>query len=326
MTIQHTLLKTLADGRFHSGQQLAHEFGVTRAAIWKQIQAIQSRGIIIDAVRGKGYRWQEPQQLLDSEAIKSGISGPVRNGIGELIIKDTIDSTNRYILERLDSSTTRPLVCLAESQTTGRGRRGRRWISPYASNLYLSIGWHHAAGPQSFAGLSLAMGVAVMRVLSQYRSTGIGLKWPNDIIADGKKLGGILIEMAGDASGPCSLVVGLGLNVRMPATQGQDIDQPWVDLSTLLGQSTPSRNELAAGLITEMCTIINEYPEVGFRHYQTEWQQWDQYRNKTVSIIQGERHQQGTVSGVDQQGNLLLKTARGIQSFNAGEISLRAFA
>ena len=324
MSAKHTLLKTLADGQFHSGQHLANELGITRAAIWKQIQTIQARGIIIDAVRGKGYRWQDPQQLLDLNLIKSGIPASVKQQTEEIILLDTIDSTNRYLLERLVPSSNKPLICLSETQTAGRGRRGRHWVSPYASNLYLSIGWQHAEGPQSFAGLSLAMGVAVMRVLSHYRQPSIGLKWPNDIIANGKKLGGILIEMAGDASGPCSLVVGLGLNIQMPVQLAQDIDQPWVDLSTLLGQSTPSRNQLAAELITEMCTIINEYPRMGFSQYQAEWQQWDQYNNKVVTLIQGEHQQRGTVTGVDQHGNLLLNTAKGIQTFNAGEISLRA--
>ena len=323
MTVQQTLIKKLADGRFHSGQQLANELGITRAAIWKHIKAIQLKGISIDAVRGKGYRWQNPQQLLDLAQISSALPNDILDTV-DIIIVDTIDSTNRYILKQLENPINLTFICLTESQSAGRGRRGRNWVSPYASNLYLSIGWQHAEGPQSLAGLSLAMGVAVMRVLSSYSQTGIGLKWPNDIVADGRKLGGILIEMAGDATGPCSIVVGLGLNIQMPPSHASDIDQPWVDLSSLLGQSTPSRNKLAAELITHMCTIIKEYPQVGFSHYQTEWQQWDQCHNKPVTIIQGEHQQKETVVGVDQQGNLLLKTISGIQSFNAGEISLRA--
>lgn len=316
------ILNKLADGDFHSGEVLAAELGVTRAAIWKQLKKIESMGIAIDSVRGKGYRLQQALDLLDIERIRDFTPESTRVQIAQMHLFADIDSTHRYLMDACKQSSD-VQVCLAESQSHGRGRRGRLWVSPFASNIYLSVSWHYTTGPMSLSGLSLALGIAVMRVLSAYVANNIGLKWPNDIYAEGKKLGGILVEFSGDVSGPCQIVAGLGLNVRMPKQWDKDIDQPWTDLHSLAGQKTPGRNRLAAELVTQMIAVLCDYPEHGFAHYHKEWDQWDFVRGKTVHLCFPTHKKQGIVKGVNPEGALLLETSSGTETFNSGEISLK---
>jgi len=322
MSCYSHILNKLADGHFHSGEVLAAEQGVTRAAIWKQLKKIESLGIAIDSVRGKGYRLQQTLDLLDIEKIRSSLPDNVLTEIEKIELFADIDSTNRYLMDACKTATG-VQVCLAESQSHGRGRRGRPWVSPFASNIYLSISWQYTTGPMSLSGLSLALGIAVMRVLSAYVAGNIGLKWPNDIYANGKKLGGILVEFSGDVSGPCQIVAGLGLNVRMPKQWDKDIDQPWIDLHSLAGQQTPGRNRLTAELVKQMIAVLRDYPEHGFAQYQKEWHQWDFVRGKAVELCFPTHKKQGIVKGVNPEGALLLETASGIETFNSGEISLK---
>jgi len=319
------ILNKLADGRFHSGEVLAAEFNVTRAAIWKYLKKIEAMGLGVDAVRGKGYRLQAPLELLDTRLISKTLAPPVASVISGLTVHNEIDSTNRFLLRQQQDEAIFKSghVCLAESQTAGQGRRGRQWISPFGSNIYLSVLWRYTQGPAGLSGLSLALGVGVMRVLSQYVDNKMGLKWPNDIYYGHQKLAGILVEINGEAHGPCTLVAGLGLNVNMGGADRQAIDQPWTDLQTIVGEQKLSRNQLAGQLIEQMLTILKGYPEHGFRAYQQEWAQWDIMSDKAVCITSmgGERH--GTVKGIDQEGNLLLQTGQGLQVVHSGEVSLR---
>ncbi len=317
-----SLLTKLADGAFHSGELLARDLGVTRAAIWKQLKKIEAMGLTIDAVRGKGYRLQQPLDLLDIDHIKQLLPARLDAEIAGLELFADIDSTNRYLMQA-PQQLTGAMICLAESQRQGRGRRGRQWISPFASNIYLSLKWHYSNGPMLLSGLSLALGVAVMRVLSGYGCEDIGLKWPNDIYWRDRKLGGILVELTGDVSGPCDVVAGLGLNVSMPKDADSDIEQPWTDLQQIMDAQIPSRNELAAQLIEQLLNVLRDFPDHGFAFYQQEWHRWDIARGKPVCLSSASVEKRGIVQGVNREGALLLDNGHDVETINSGEISLR---
>lgn len=319
-----TLLNCLADGRFHSGEQLAGTLGVTRAAVWKRLKNIQSMGLVVDAVRGKGYRLQQPLELLDERRIRKDLSEVASDSLARLEVFASIDSTNRYLMQA-EAVAGGAQVCLAEQQLNGRGRRGRAWISPFACNLYCSIKWQYDAGPVSLSGLSLALGVGLMRVLTAAGCQDAGLKWPNDIYCNDKKMAGVLLELSGDINGSCYVVAGVGLNLRMPSSIA-GIDQPWTDLYTVLGALTPGRNQLAAALISEWIDVLRQYPEQGFSVYQSEWNGWDIIKGRPVMLSTANFEKQGIAQGVNLEGALLLETSHGIETCHAGEVSLRVQA
>ena len=321
MTSTVALLNCLADGRFHSGETLAAQLGVTRAAIWKRLKKIEAMGLSVDAVRGRGYRLQQPLELLNTDMIRDGLPAHINDSLGGLDLFDTIDSTNRYLM-KTDLKVAGAHICLAEMQLEGRGRRGRPWVSPFASNLYCSIKWHYDTAPATLSGLSLALGVGLMRVLSAASCEGVGLKWPNDIYCNDKKMAGILLELSGDVNGPCQVVAGVGVNVRMPSAI-EAIDQPWTDLYSILGERTPGRNRLVAGLISEWIEILSAYTEQGFEHYRQEWNSGDITNGRMVTLSAMDFEKQGIAQGVNEEGALLLETDKGIEVCHAGEVSLR---
>lgn len=317
------ILLRLSDGQFHSGEVLAKELEITRAAIWKQLNKLKTMGLVVDAVRGKGYRLQQPLELLNADLIMGHLLSGTKAFVTELNVHTEIDSTNRFLLQQQEAKHQSGQICLAERQTKGRGRRGRPWVSPFGSNIYLSILWRYEQGPASLAGLSLALGLAVTRVLSNYTRTGVGLKWPNDIICNDKKLGGILIEITGESQGPCTLVAGIGLNISMHDSQSSDIDQPWVNLKDIMEVEKISRNKLAAELVEQMVVILKDYPERRFSFYQKEWQEQDIMYNKPVCATSASGNKSGIAKGVDSDGNLIFQSDDGLQIIHSGEVSLR---
>lgn len=223
---QKKLLSILADGEFHSGTELADQVGVTRSAVWKQLSFLTEIGLRHAAVSGRGYRLEKPLELLDHALISEFLDEKSRALLASLEIHEQIPSTNSYLSELVHKGAPSGVVCFAEQQTAGKGRRGRCWVSPYGNNVYVSILWRFQQGPAAISALSLAVGVAVIRTLKQYSIPGIGLKWPNDIYWRDKKLGGILIEVSGENQGPCAAVIGLGLNLYLSGEEAESIDQP----------------------------------------------------------------------------------------------------
>ncbi len=192
-TVKLSLLRALSKGGFHSGEELGDELGISRAAVSKHIKGIQGWGVDIFRVQGKGYQLANPLQLLDESVLNSSVATP-------FALIPVIESTNQYILDNareLDSG----FVCIAEYQSKGRGRRGREWISPFGSNLYLSMFWQLEAGMAAAMGLSLVVGIAIAEAIEKLGIEGIKLKWPNDLYHNDKKLAGILVEMSGQAGG-----------------------------------------------------------------------------------------------------------------------------
>lgn len=314
------ILEILADGKFHSGTELANHLGISRSAIWKQLRALPELGLEYIAVTGKGYRLTRAIELLDEAKINSELIPEVKQWVSKLEVFDQIDSTNSFLMsgQVFDSGS----LCIAEHQTAGRGRRGREWVSPFGSNIYLSVLWHFSNGPSSISALSLAAGVAVVRALSQFNIEGIGLKWPNDIYWQGKKLGGVLVEVRGEADGPCTAVIGLGLNMFLPEAAAKTITQDWVDLQQVIQDAVVSRNHLVAVLINEFIGIITTYDTMEFNAYLDEWRSYDCLKGKMATLYIGDQKIQGEMKGIDDQGMLLLKDISGkITAYGSGEVS-----
>jgi len=315
------LLELLSDGKNHSGQELASVLNVSRTAIWKQLTKLEAIGLELLSQPGKGYCLVGGLELLDEHQIKKGLMPLAADLISRLTILNTIDSTNAYLLRAEPSSAIQ--VCFSEFQTAGRGRRGRQWVSPFASNIYLSLRLSIDSGVGAFEGISLAVGVAVARALDQLGVSDLQLKWPNDVLWSSKKLGGILIEVVGDPSGVCHLVVGLGLNLKTTKSMTQTIDQPWVALDAIL-QESPNRNRVATCLLNHILPVLSTYEALGFSVYKSEWELLNAHANRSVDLYMGSVQTAGIVRGVNDAGALLLETEKGLEVFHGGEVSLRA--
>lgn len=324
---QKKILSLLADGEFHSGTELAAELGISRSAVWKQLNGLGDFGLQHSAVSGKGYRLDSALELLAASEINEAVDDRAGALISSLEIHDQIDSTNRYLVERSQHNALSGSVCFAEHQTAGKGRRGRQWVSPYGSNIYLSILWRFQQGPAAISGLSLAIGVAVIRALKQHQINDVGLKWPNDIYSQGKKLGGILVEVSGETDGPCSAVIGLGLNLFVPEMEAQSITQAWTDLSKITGQNRLSRNKLAGILLNHLLPVIAEYEGVGIQAHLDEWRSYDCLTGKPATLFIGQQQFEGIVQGIDDNGMLLIERPDGkVQTFASGEVSFSGSA
>jgi BirA family biotin operon repressor/biotin-[acetyl-CoA-carboxylase] ligase len=315
------VLRVLSDGEFHSGEELGGLLGVSRAAVWKQLQALEGYGLQVESVRGRGYRVVGGIDLLDEQKILSQIGRANRQRL-QLDVMMSIGSTNEYLVAQ-QSQASDFHVCIAEHQTQGRGRRGRQWVSPFGASLYMSVRRRFESGVSALDGLSLAVGVVLAQALQQVGYADVQLKWPNDLLARGAKLGGILIEISGDATGAVDVIVGVGINVRMPAANATDIDQPWTDLQSLEPATATDRNRLAALFIDALLDLLANYERNGFRGYRDAWVRFDACAGKNVTLRFGQTMETGIAAGVDAQGALLLETQAGVRAFSGGEISLR---
>jgi len=320
------LIQLLADGKFHSGTELAEALHLSRSAIWKIINSLEESGIEIMAVTGKGYCLKQSLELFDKEVIESYLSEESKSLVSKIEIYDQIDSTNKYLnnLAHSNSDLT-GIFCVAEQQMAGKGRRGREWVSPFGSNLYLSLLWRFDEGPASLSGLSLAIGVAVINALNKLGVEEVGLKWPNDIYSKQKKLGGILLEVSGESNGPCSAVIGLGLNMFLSDKAAVTIEQDWTDLNRIqAGKSQLSRNQLLAGLMNEMLQVSNDFTKKTFSAYSRQWREYDCMKDKQVDVFIGKQTVPGVVKGIDDDGLLLLQDSSGkISHYASGEVSFR---
>ncbi|MEJ2427124.1 MAG: bifunctional biotin--[acetyl-CoA-carboxylase] ligase/biotin operon repressor BirA [Candidatus Thiodiazotropha sp.] len=324
MSDQYELLKLMADGRFHSGSELGEILGISRAGVWKKLQSAKVRyELEFDAVKGRGYRLKTPLELLDRSLISNHLKGLGHTQVSEINVHTTIGSTNAWLMNQAQSGMASGSVCLAEQQSEGKGRHGRHWVSPFGRNLYLSVLFEFDLPPTQVAGLSLASAVAVMRVLNQLDCQGAGLKWPNDVLWQGRKLAGLLLEVAGEADGPSRVVVGVGLNTRLDG-YAAGIDQPWVDLHGIPGLRPYSRNELAAWLIYHLSDVARQYAEQGFAGFVDEWHRHDLLLGKPVVIRSAREEIQGEHIGVDVSGGICLRIKDKTTVFHAGEVSLRS--
>ncbi|NGY05497.1 bifunctional biotin--[acetyl-CoA-carboxylase] ligase/biotin operon repressor BirA [Solimonas terrae] len=311
------LVDTLADGEWHSGETLAGGFGITRAALSKRIERLREWAIDVESRQGLGYRLAAALERLDADRLAS--AAPM-----QISVAAVVDSTNTRLLD--SSADHDPQALLAEMQTAGRGRRGRDWVSPFGANLYLSIAWSWPAWPSELSALSLAVGVACANVLEAHGVTDVRLKWPNDLLVDDRKLGGILIEHRGEAGGACRVVIGLGLNLQMAAGQADAVTQAWINLDEARarhGLAPVGRNAFAAALLRELHGALQAFDRAGFSGVADNWARFDATRDTEVRILNGEHILVGVARGVDGSGALLVDAGDGRHRIHAGEVSLR---
>jgi BirA family biotin operon repressor/biotin-[acetyl-CoA-carboxylase] ligase len=324
----HDLLAALSADRPVSGSELARALGVTRAAVWKQIEQLRDIGAPIEAAAGSGYRLSWPLEMLDAARIATALDAPLRSRVS-VDVHWQIDSTNselqRQSAARADMQRVR--VCLAETQTAGRGRRGRAWQSPLGGNLYFSLLRRFEQGMGALAGLSLVAGVATVAALESCGVREIGLKWPNDVLARGRKLAGILVELGGEFLGPCHAVIGIGINLRLPAAARERIDQPVIDLAALAQEGAlPSRNLLAARLIAQLVAALDRFDTHGFAAFGDNYARNDLLRGNAVRVVAGAQTLEGIASGVDERGALLVRHGKKTVHYDSAEVSVRATA
>jgi BirA family biotin operon repressor/biotin-[acetyl-CoA-carboxylase] ligase len=324
VTRRGELLRLLADGSLHSGEELAARLAVSRAAVWKQLQQLDEWGVGLDAQPGQGYRLAAPLDLLDADAIRGVLPQWSAGRLRHLEVHEELDSTSDRLLAVHDLPPGRFDACLAEFQCAGRGRRGRRWLAPFASGLCLSVNWSFRDAPAALGALSLASGVAALRALRRLGFQGLALKWPNDIVYGAKKLGGILIDLRGEAAGPAYVVVGVGINVRLPPAMKDVLAGEGLAATDLaeIGP-VPGRSFAVSALINELALALEEFGARGMSAFADEWQGADALANRPVRVMQGEQTLEGLARGVDADGALLLDAGDGRRRILSGEVSVR---
>lgn len=308
------LVDILSDGEFHSGEQLGETLGMSRAAINKHIQTLKSWGLDVYTVTGKGYSLSAPIQLLDEQAILSQVTQ------GNVSVIPVIDSTNQYLLEHMHEMES-GAACIAEYQQAGRGRRGRQWFSPFGANLYMSMYWRLEQGPAAAMGLSLVIGIIMAETLRSLGADDVRVKWPNDIYLNDRKLAGILVELTGKTGDAAQIVIGAGINLAMRTADASQINQGWINLQE--AGVTVNRNELAARLINSLREALPLFEQEGLTPFVARWAALDNFINRPVKLLIGEREVHGIARGVDSQGGLLLEQDGEIKAWVGGEISLR---
>ena len=322
------LVGLLADGELHSGARLASQLGMTRAAIWKLVAELRDRGIAVEAQDRRGYRLAQPVELLDVQALRQAAAaiGHVLPDATEVLFE--IGSTNEFLHAATAPPADAPRLVFAELQTAGRGRRGRDWLAPFGSGLTFSIGWTFAGTPADLSALSLALGVCVVRALRDCGAPGVQLKWPNDIVHEHAKLGGLLLQMRSEAGGPAYVVAGLGLNLKMPATARAAIRGPLAtpvtDLAAASAGTLPARATVAARVAARMLTGLQEFSCSGFESFAADWAAFDSLRDTQVTVLRHDGSFDGIARGADRAGALCVERPSGaIERVHAGDVSLR---
>lgn len=322
------LLKLMADGEFHSGELLAKRLNVTRAAVWKLMQSLRELEIDVESVARLGYRLKHAVELYEAKRIRSHLPTIDNEALQRFDVLLTVDSTNRYVTDNPATKNDQAVLCVAEIQQAGRGRRGRSWIAPFGSGICMSIGWLFDTVPPGFSALSLVVGVALARVLHRLGAHETGLKWPNDVLWHGRKLAGVLIEMRGEPEGPAHVVIGIGFNLRVPAEVRLKLIETQAallaDLHEVLGKNMPERNFLVAAFASELLNCLRTFSQQGFAPFMEEWLRFDALRGAEVRVLVADRTVLGVARGATVDGSLLIETPEGIQSFVSGEVSLRA--
>jgi BirA family biotin operon repressor/biotin-[acetyl-CoA-carboxylase] ligase len=320
------LIGMLADGKFHSGERLARSLRVSRTAVWKHLHSVGELGLELHQVPNRGYRLAQPIDLLDESVISRRITARTRRKLRSLQVLLHTDSTNSRLLAIDDLTPGQADVCIAEHQSAGRGRRGRPWLAPLGGGICLSLSWTFPEPPRQLSALSLAVGVALLRALGSRCAKPVQLKWPNDVLVDGRKLGGILCELRAEAGGPAYVVVGVGLNACLSETARRAIAAAGaqaVDLDELSGKRKMSRNSICAAVIDELLVALEEFQTTGLKTFVNEWRHADALHGAAVRVVVGETVHRGLARGIDADGALMVEAPAGLLRFISGEVSLR---
>lgn len=321
------LLNLLADGEFHSGELLADRLGISRASVFNALECVDDYGVVLQRIRGRGYRLSQPWQRLERDEVVRWLGNDAAQFDCEIL--QHAASSNTVLLQRAANEGLRSGNVLAvELQTSGRGRLGRIWHSGLGNSLTFSVLWRFDFGLNALSGLSLATGIAIVRALTKLDAQGVGLKWPNDILAthgelEKGKLGGVLIEAQGDMLGPSTVVIGVGLNCSLPEKLARQIDQPASALDEVCAVP-PERNRLLAAILLELTAVLRQFAQQGFASLREEWEQYHLHRNKPVQLHMPDGSMvSGIATGVSDSGELCLETAQGMRRFNSGEVGVR---
>jgi BirA family biotin operon repressor/biotin-[acetyl-CoA-carboxylase] ligase len=319
------LLVLLADGRLHSGECLARQLGISRAAVWKGIERLRACGIEVDALPRRGYALPDAVELLDGGRIRAAILPEHRSRLRSLMLEFDVDSTNTRLLAAPAPPPGCADVMISELQHAGRGRRGRGWTAPFGCSIALSMAWAFEDGARASPALSLCVGVAVARALSRGGAQGIGLKWPNDLWLSERKIGGVLIELRAEASGPAHVVIGVGVNVTLPRPVRERLEACGATAAAVADACVvaPSRNFIAGAIIDELLSMLDVFGRLGFAAFHGAWTTLDVLRDRPAQVVVGETAIAGTARGVNAYGALLLEREGRIQEFASGEASLR---
>ena len=318
------IIDVLADGKFHSGEILANQFKVSRVSIWNAISEAEQFGIEIHSVRGKGYKLTHAVELLDESSIKRAI-GEQANFFN-IEVMDITTSTNSVMMQRASEGLPHASCIATNIQTAGKGRRGRKWVSELGENLTFSFLWRFNQGAAMLSGLSLVVGIALIRTFKQLGINQALLKWPNDVLIFHekayKKLAGILIELQGDMDGQSLAVIGIGINLNISKKQIKKIDQPAIDLQTIT-QESMNPNNLIALTIKELARVLSEFELNGFSSLKEEWVTSHAFHEKVISLTKGDgQNVIGKVIDISDEGSLILQTNQGQQNFSSGEVVL----
>ncbi|MDD4912587.1 MAG: biotin--[acetyl-CoA-carboxylase] ligase [Sideroxydans sp.] len=316
------LLRVLADGEFHSGESMARQFDVARTTIHSALQSMGELGLVLHRVRGRGYQLAKPLYWLDAAEIQR-LLGEAQGAL-HLEIVDQSMSSNAMLLQRVASGALSGSVLAVEWQSAGRGRMGRQWHSGLGDALTFSLLWRFERGLAALSGLSLAVGVAVVRALRELGVTQAGLKWPNDVLLPDGKLAGILLEAHGDMLGPSAVVIGIGMNLSQPTALRTKVDQPISDLLTQ-GVALKDRNQVLALLLKHLAVMLKQFSVEGFAGLRAEWESYHRLQHCDARLFMPNGQVvEGVVLGINNEGALRMRTAHGEQLFNAGDISLRS--
>lgn len=326
--MQRELLKLLADGQQHSGSDLAAALGITRAAIWKQVQILRELGIPVAGQAGQGYSLPLSVELLDRDAIVDALPAALRPVIDDLQVLWVTESTSDLLLQRGRTDAGRARICLAEYQTGGRGRRGRQWFAAVGSGICISVGWCFPAAPASLSCLGLAAGVAVLRAAQACGVHNAKLKWPNDLVVEDKKLAGVLVDVQGEAGGPLQVVVGVGLNYAPDSAGAKAVIAAGglhpVSLTELTDTAPVGRNKVAAELAAALLEVLQQFERTGFDPIADEWRSADYLRNKVVQFAAADRELVGVARGISGDGQLLVESNGQLIKLMSGDVSVRA--
>jgi BirA family biotin operon repressor/biotin-[acetyl-CoA-carboxylase] ligase len=311
------IIELLSSGEFYSGEAIGQHLGISRAAVSKHIRSLNELGLDIFSVTGRGYKLANDLQLLSPDAIEQHLS---KTNTHRIEVLNIVTSTNDFIKQNIGQLKSGD-ICVAEAQTNGRGRQGRRWVSPFGCNLYYSMYWQFEQGYKVLSGLSLLIGIALCQSLEKLGIDGLKLKWPNDIYCDDRKLAGVLVELEGQMDATCDCIIGIGLNIAMP-NNIEGIDQPWIDLKAIAGNDI-DKNKLVGTLTETLSTVIPLFEQSGLSSFLNYWAERDLFINQQVDLMMGRKQISGYSRGIGENGELLIEHDGQLNAYHGGEISVR---
>lgn len=323
-TAEHVILRELLakEPKWVSGAALAAKLGLSRVAVWQHMEKLRAAGFEFEAQRSLGYRISARPKTLHAAFVETQLK--VRPRGFSLLVVDTVDSTNDEAARQLAAGRPTPFAVLARRQTRGRGRFGRAWHSESMDNIYASFAFRPRVPPERMQTFTLWMGVNICSLLENFAHVTPGIKWPNDILFNRRKAGGMLTEARVDSDQIRDLVFGLGLNVNSPAAGWpEDLARRAVSLSQVTGEPLDI-NRLAAALVGRVLLAYQTFTDGEHaKTFADEWNRYDVLRGEPVTVMEVGRRHHGIASGIDDEGALLLRDARGrVQRYRAGEVSL----